>query len=69
VSCEEVTVQYHIDRNNTKYLFLKDLTATVSEAACLIRLNEDGDKCIYWAVLDKYIPLKEFTKIETTTHA
>lgn len=42
-SIENITEQYRIDRNNTKYLFLKDLTATVSEGACFARRKPASD--------------------------
>ena len=65
--------KYQIDRNKTKYPFLMDLTATLSEAACFVHIQptydnnsqnkEEGVKCIYWDRFDKYIPLYEFEKI------
>lgn len=57
--------QYFIDINARQ--FLKKLT--VFEFASVVRYKDTKELAICWNNLGQYIPLKEFTKIETTTHA
>ena len=57
--------QYSIDTN--AHPFFKNLTPF--ETASVVRYKDTKELAICWNNLGQYIPLKEFTKIETTTHA
>ena len=57
--------QYSMDIN--AHPFFKSLTPF--EFASVVRYKDTKELAICWNNLGQYIPLKEFTKIETTTHA
>jgi hypothetical protein len=57
--------QYSIAVNN--HTFFKNLTPF--ETASVVRYKDTKELAICWNNLGQYIPLKEFTKIETTNHA
>lgn len=57
--------QYSMDIN--AHPFFKSLTPF--EFASVVRNKDTKELAICWNNLGQYIPLKEFTKIETTTHA
>lgn len=57
--------QYFIDINARQ--FLKKLT--VFEFASVVRYKDTKELAICWNNLGQFIPIKEFTKIETTAHA
>ena len=57
--------QYCIDIN--AHPFLKKLT--VFEFASVVRYKDTKELAICWNNLGQFIPIKEFTKIETTAHA